>query len=206
MIHQRHLAIAVLVGASLVGCSSTEGVSSFASKELKDAYASAKQANDAAKAAGFEWYWNNKSASKHIEDALKVANEKNDEKKAIEILQKVELAAKQGLLQAEAAKTAGPRFTQASAKAAPAAKTAAGSGNGQKTYQAACAACHNSGAAGAPKLGDKAAWASRVGTGLAALYTSALKGKGAMPAKGGNASLADADVKAAVDYMVAQAK
>lgn len=206
MVYQRHLAIAVLVGASLIGCSSTESVNPFASKELKDTYASAKQANDAAKAAGFEWFWNNKPASKHIEDALKAANEKNDEKKALDILRQVELSAKQGLLQAEAAKTAGPRFTQASlTTSAPAAKAAGGSA-GQKTYQAACAACHASGAAGAPKLGDKAAWTSRISTGAAALYASAINGKGAMPAKGGNASLSDADVKAAVDYMLAQAK
>jgi cytochrome c5 len=66
-------------------------------------------------------------------------------------------------------------------------------------------ACHATGAAGAPKLGDKAAWAPRLKTGIDALYASSLKGKGAMPAKGG-ASLPDADVKAAVDYMAAAAK
>ena len=66
--------------------------------------------------------------------------------------------------------------------------------------------CHAAGVAGAPKFGDKAAWAPRLKTGIDALYASALKGKGAMPAKGGNATLADADVKAAVDYMVAAAK
>jgi cytochrome c5 len=64
-------------------------------------------------------------------------------------------------------------------------------------------ACHATGAAGAPKLGDKAAWAPRIKTGNEALYASVLKGKGAMPPKGGNAALSDADVKAAADYMVA---
>ena len=73
-------------------------------------------------------------------------------------------------------------------------------------YTASCAACHISGAAGAPKQGDKAAWAPRLKNGNAALYTSAIKGKNAMPAKGGNASLSDDDVKAVVDYMVSQAK
>lgn len=76
----------------------------------------------------------------------------------------------------------------------------------QTIYNASCAACHVSGAAGAPKQGDKAAWAPRVKNGNATLYASAIKGKGAMPAKGGNTSLSDDDVKAVVDYMVNQAK
>ena len=66
--------------------------------------------------------------------------------------------------------------------------------------------CHAAGVAGAPKLTDKAAWAPRIAQGKDALYSSSLKGKGAMPAKGGNPSLSDADVKAAVDYMVGQTK
>ena len=60
--------------------------------------------------------------------------------------------------------------------------------------------------AGAPKLGDNAAWGPRLAKGIDTLYASSLKGKGAMPAKGGNPSMADADVKAAVDYMVSKAK
>lgn len=82
--------------------------------------------------------------------------------------------------------------------------------NGQKTYQASCFACHGTGAAGAPKIGDKAAWKSRIAQGAPTLYEHALKGfkgsKGFMPAKGGNPTLKDADVKAAVDHMVAQSK
>jgi cytochrome c5 len=73
-------------------------------------------------------------------------------------------------------------------------------------YTASCAACHASGAAGAPKLGDKAAWAPRIKGGNDGLYNSAINGKNAMPPKGGNASLSDADVKAVVDYMVSQSK
>lgn len=73
-------------------------------------------------------------------------------------------------------------------------------------YTASCAACHTTGAAGAPKLGDSSAWSARIKAGNEALYNSALKGKNAMPPKGGNASLADADVKAVVDYMVSQSK
>jgi c(7)-type cytochrome triheme protein len=81
-----------------------------------------------------------------------------------------------------------------------------GSAKGRGIYQANCSACHATGAAGAPKLGDVAAWAPRLSGGLPALHGNALKGKGAMPAKGGNPSLAEADVKAAVDFMVAQAR
>ncbi len=77
---------------------------------------------------------------------------------------------------------------------------------GQQVYETTCFACHGSGAAGAPKLGDKAAWAPRLATGAAALHGSALKGKGVMPPKGGNAGLSDADVIAAVDFMLSHAK
>jgi len=82
--------------------------------------------------------------------------------------------------------------------------------DGKSTYDKACMACHAAGVAGAPKIGDKAAWGPRIAQGNDTLYTHALKGfqgkKGFMPAKGGNAALADADVKAAVDYMVSQGK
>ncbi|HEX4857960.1 MAG TPA: c-type cytochrome, partial [Usitatibacteraceae bacterium] len=77
---------------------------------------------------------------------------------------------------------------------------------GEATYKLACSACHAAGVAGAPKLGDKAAWAARVAKGASALHGSALKGLNAMPPKGGNAGLPDAEVKAAVDYMIAQSK
>lgn len=89
-------------------------------------------------------------------------------------------------------------------KVAPAGKAEAG--KGKSVYDSACTVCHAAGVAGAPKAGDKAAWAPRLKTGMAALYTSSLKGKNAMPAKGGNPALADADVKAAVDYMVGLVK
>jgi cytochrome c5 len=95
----------------------------------------------------------------------------------------------------------------AAAPASPAVTiSAAAKPDGKKIYDTTCVACHATGAAGAPKFGDKAAWAPRLKAGVDALYASALKGKAAMPAKGGNASLEDADVKAAVDYMAAAAK
>ena len=88
--------------------------------------------------------------------------------------------------------------------AAPA--TAGDSAKGKSVYESSCAACHVAGVAGAPKPGDKVAWAPRLKTGKDALYASVIKGKGAMPPKGGNASLADADIKAAVDYLTGLAK
>jgi cytochrome c5 len=77
---------------------------------------------------------------------------------------------------------------------------------GEKVYKSSCFACHDAGVAGSPKIADAAAWVSRIATGSDALYNSALNGKGVMPPKGGNMGLADADVKAAVDYMVNQSK
>jgi cytochrome c5 len=85
-------------------------------------------------------------------------------------------------------------------------KASAAAGSGKATYDQVCAVCHASGVAGAPKLGDKAAWAPRVALGKDQLAMSALHGKGAMPPKGGNPALSDADVKAAVDYMLAALK
>ena len=78
--------------------------------------------------------------------------------------------------------------------------------DGKTVYETTCAMCHAAGVAGAPKFGDKAAWAPRIAQGKPALYNSALHGKNAMPPKGGNAALSDDAVKAAVDYMAAQAK
>lgn len=74
------------------------------------------------------------------------------------------------------------------------------------TYQSACFACHGTGAAGAPKLGDKGAWKKRIAQGKSTLYSHALKGFKGMPPKGGRSDLSDAVVKAVVDYMVSQGK
>ena len=87
---------------------------------------------------------------------------------------------------------------------------AAGANKGKTVYDQACVACHGTGVAGAPKLGDKAAWKDRLAKGNPTLYDHAIKGfqgkTGVMPPKGGAMHLPDADVKAAVDYMAAQAK
>ncbi len=82
----------------------------------------------------------------------------------------------------------------------------AGAADGKAVYNQTCMVCHAAGVANAPKLGDKAAWKDRIAKGMDTLYTHSLKGFNAMPPKGGNMSLSDADVKAAVDYMVSQAK
>ena len=74
--------------------------------------------------------------------------------------------------------------------------------DGKAVYDKTCAACHKN---MAPKLGDKAAWAPRIKQGADALTASVIKGKGAMPPKAGS-SLPDADIKAAVEYMISKAK
>jgi cytochrome c5 len=82
--------------------------------------------------------------------------------------------------------------------------------DGSQVFNQSCAACHALGIAGAPKLGDQAQWKARLAKGTKVLYISALNGisssAGVMPAKGGNSSLSDTEVKAAVDYIVAKAK
>jgi cytochrome c5 len=122
----------------------------------------------------------------------------------------------------KAAKPAAPAAPAASAPAAaaaPAATAAAPAASakaaapaadaGKKLYESTCQACHGAGVAGAPKFGDKAAWAPRIKQGSATLYEHAIKGfqgkAGMMPAKGGS-SASDDEVKAAVDYMTAAAK
>lgn len=78
--------------------------------------------------------------------------------------------------------------------------------SGQEVYQQACAMCHGPGVAGAPRAGDKGAWQPRIAQGKAMLYEHAIKGFRAMPPKGGNAGLSDAEVKAAVDHLAATSK
>lgn len=89
----------------------------------------------------------------------------------------------------------------------PAAHAAA---DGKSAYNSGCSACHATGVAGSPKLGDKAAWKARIAAGNKTLYKNAIVGfqgkKGVMPPKGGFSNMSDADVKAAVDYMVKNSK
>ena len=104
-----------------------------------------------------------------------------------------------------AALDAGDTTRAAPPPAAPAAVL-----TGEQVYSTTCIACHAAGIAGAPKFGDKGAWAPRLGQGLAVLHKHALEGfqgkSGVMPPKGGRVDLADQSIANAVDYMVNAAK
>ena len=89
---------------------------------------------------------------------------------------------------------------------APVVRTDGKPRSGDAVYAAVCQTCHAAGLAGAPKTGDKAAWAARLATGNAALLKSALNGKGGMPARGGGADLTDSEIKAAVEYIIGKSK
>lgn len=106
----------------------------------------------------------------------------------------------------EAPKTEAP--APAPVAAAPAPVAAADGGKGADVFKKTCAMCHQTGVAGAPKLGDKADWGPRIAQGKETLYKHAIEGftgsKGMMPARGGGTSLTDDEVKAAVDFMADQ--
>lgn len=107
-------------------------------------------------------------------------------------------AVAQGAVQTVAATPA------AAAAPAPQAVAAASSG-GEALFKQVCGVCHMTGVANAPKFGDKAAWAPRIAQGVPALVQSAMKGKNAMPPKGG-ANVSEQELRAAVEYMVGAAK
>jgi cytochrome c5 len=100
--------------------------------------------------------------------------------------------------------------SQPPADSAPAPVQVAEAPSGDEVYQQACVACHGAGVAGAPKLGEAAAWSDRIAQGSDTLYEHAINGfqgsAGYMPPKGGRADLSDGAVKAAVDYMVENSK
>jgi len=77
---------------------------------------------------------------------------------------------------------------------------------GKSVYDVACFACHMTGAAGAPKMGDSAVWGPRIAQGMDTLVNNAINGKNAMPPKGGRVDLSDQDVASAVAYLVEQSK
>lgn len=82
----------------------------------------------------------------------------------------------------------------------------AAAADGKQIYDKTCASCHAHGIAGAAKLTDKDKWAPLVKQGADALTATVIKGKGVMPPRGGNAALSDAEVRAAVDYIIEQVK
>lgn len=90
----------------------------------------------------------------------------------------------------------------------PAPQTPAELVTGERIFKQVCHACHGMGVAGAPKLGDRAQWEKRIGQGPEKLLRNAIQGfsgnHGTMPPRGGKPDLTDAEVKAAVDYMLAK--
>ncbi len=92
------------------------------------------------------------------------------------------------------------------AASAPAAAAAGAPKSGKEIWEGTCSACHQAGLLGAPKIGDKAAWAPRIAKGMATLKDHALHGFNQMPAHGGNSALTDAEVVGALEYMVNQSK
>lgn len=129
-----------------------------------------------------------------------------------EVLERIKPVGTLSITGQPAAKKAEP--APAAASAAPAKETAqtaapaqTAAADGESIYKKTCFACHATGAAGAPKLDDKANWAPRIAKGMDALYASSVNGtaKG-MPPKGTCMTCSDAELKATVDYMVSQAK
>ena len=98
------------------------------------------------------------------------------------------------------------------ATASPAAATTADAGeaaapkSGEQVYNSSCMACHAAGVAGAPKLGDKAAWAPRIAAGMDSLLANATNGLKAMPPKGTCMSCSSDELQAAVEYMVGKSQ
>ncbi|NYT63305.1 cytochrome c5 family protein [Alcaligenaceae bacterium] len=98
-----------------------------------------------------------------------------------------------------------PKAVAATVPAAPAADTATIDPAGEKLYNAVCFACHTTGVANAPKLGDKEQWAKYIQTGMDAMLQNSIHGIGVMPPRGGSQAT-DAEMKAAIEYMVHAAK
>ena len=99
---------------------------------------------------------------------------------------------------------AAPAATGAAAMTAAAVPAAAKSG--EQVYNTSCMACHATGAAGAPKLGDAAAWAPRVAKGIDSMLATAIKGINAMPPKGLCMTCSDDELKAAIEYIVSKSQ
>ena len=111
----------------------------------------------------------------------------------------------------EPPKTEAPAPAPAAAAPAPVAQAAVDAGKGAELFKKTCAMCHQTGVAGAPKLGDKADWGPRIAQGKDTLYKHAIEGftgpdGGIMPPKGGNPALTDEQVHATVDWMLANSK
>lgn len=104
-----------------------------------------------------------------------------------------------------ATQTASAEAAAAPAEAAAPAPAAAATGEVPALYKKSCAMCHGTGAGGAPKVGDKDAWAPRIATGMDELMKVAINGRGGMPARGGTKA-SDDELKTVVEYMVAHSQ
>ena len=107
--------------------------------------------------------------------------------------------------QAAATQTASAEAAAAPAEVAAPAPAAAATGEVPALYKKSCAMCHGTGAGGAPKVGDKDAWAPRIATGMDELMKVAINGRGGMPARGGTKA-SDDELKTVVEYMVAHSQ
>ncbi len=92
------------------------------------------------------------------------------------------------------------------ASAAPGATAASTARSGEDIFNSFCTACHSTGAAGAPKVGDKEAWAPFIATGMDTMLEIAIKGKNAMPPRGTCADCSDDELKSAIEYMVSKSQ
>ena len=108
----------------------------------------------------------------------------------------------------ERVKPAGEVCLQGDSSCGSAVAVSTGPRSGEEVYNAACMACHSTGAGGAPKIGDAAAWADRIAKGMDALYQSGINGVPGtgMIAKGGCMNCSDEEIQASVDYIVAQSQ
>ena len=118
----------------------------------------------------------------------------------------VELSAEMEKEVAERIAPAGSVAKEGDVAAAPAPTGGSAAKSGADVYQASCFACHGTGAAGAPKLGDAAAWAPRLDAGIETVYANAINGVRTMPPRGACMSCSDDELKAAVDHMVENSK
>jgi cytochrome c5 len=107
---------------------------------------------------------------------------------------------------AERIKPVGSVCLQGDASCGAAAAASSGPRSGDDVYKTSCLACHDTGAGGAPKKGDKAAWAPRLAQGIDTVYSHAINGLNGMPPKGTCMTCSDDDIKAAVDFIVDASK
>ncbi len=185
----------ILAALTITGCEKGKEAAKNAAESAKETVAATtEKAMDAAKEA----------ASSAVEKTKEVASETMD--KAKEAASDAATAAKEKVAEVSDSMTKSDAPT-----AAEQAVATADSGKGKEIYDSVCFACHAQGIAGAPKFGDKEAWAPRIAKGIDTLHDHAIHGftgesGSMMPAKGGRVDLPDEDVKAAVDYMVANSQ